>query len=153
MSTSGCLAQEVDLITHRDAMSAGICQRLNNALAIHPLAHTMEEGLCKNVKGISKGVAQFKEDIDSYDNKSSLSQCSQFFLVSSSLSQISNETIAVKRNKMIFITQTNTGTMVKRVPQEQMIVIEAKLLENHFLPSSGFVMLMSVEDVLICQFL
>ena len=50
---------------------------------------------------------------------------------------------------MIFITQTNTGTMVKRVPQEQMFVIEATLLQNHFLPYSGFVMLMSVEDILI----
>ena len=28
---------------------------------------------------------------------------------------------------MISITQTNTGTMVKRVPQEQMFVIEATL--------------------------
>ena len=44
---------------------------------------------------------------------------------------------------MIFITQTNIGTMVKRVPQEQMFVIEATLLENHFLPSSGFVVLRS----------
>ena len=50
---------------------------------------------------------------------------------------------------MVFVTQTSTGTMVKRVPQQQMFVIEATLLENHFLPSSGFVMLMSVEDVLI----
>ena len=50
---------------------------------------------------------------------------------------------------MIFITQTNTGTMVKRVPQEQMFVIEATLLENHFLPSSEFVMLMLVEDFVI----
>ena len=50
---------------------------------------------------------------------------------------------------MIFVTQTSTGTMVKRVPQEQMFVIEATLLGNHFLPSSEFVMLMSVEDVLI----
>ena len=50
---------------------------------------------------------------------------------------------------LIFLTQTTTGTMVKRVPQEQIFVIEATLLENHFLPSSGFVMLMSVEDVLI----
>ena len=50
---------------------------------------------------------------------------------------------------MVFVTQTSTGTMVKRVPQQQMFVIEARLLENHFLPSSGFVMLMSVEDVLI----
>ena len=50
---------------------------------------------------------------------------------------------------MILITQTNTGTMVKRVPQEQMFAIEATLLEKHFLPSSGFVMLMSVEDVFI----
>ena len=49
---------------------------------------------------------------------------------------------------LIFLTQTTTGTMVKRVPQEQIFVIEATLLENHFLPSSGFVMLMSVEDVL-----
>ena len=50
---------------------------------------------------------------------------------------------------MIFITQTSAGTMVKHVPQEQMFVVEDTLLENHFLPSSGFVMLMSVEDVLI----
>ena len=50
---------------------------------------------------------------------------------------------------MVSITHTSTGTMVKRVPPEQMFVIEATLLENHFLPSSGFVMLMSVEDVLI----
>ena len=49
---------------------------------------------------------------------------------------------------MIFVTQTSTGTMVKHVPQEQMFVIEATLLENHFLPSSGFAMFMSVEDVL-----
>ena len=54
---------------------------------------------------------------------------------------------------MIFISQTNTGTMVNRVPQEQMSVIEATLLENQFLPSSGFVMLMSVEDILISLFL
>ena len=42
-----------------------------------------------------------------------------------------------KENKnchMIFVTQTSTGTMVKRVPEEQMFVIEATLLENHFLP-------------------
>ena len=50
---------------------------------------------------------------------------------------------------MIFITQTSTGTKVKRVPLEQMFVREDTLLENHFLPSSGFAMLMSVEDVLI----
>ena len=50
---------------------------------------------------------------------------------------------------MIFVTQTSTGTMVKRVHQEQMFVIEATLLENHFLSSSGFALLMSVEDVLI----
>ena len=54
---------------------------------------------------------------------------------------------------MIFITQTNTGTMVNHVSQEQMFVIEATLLENQFLPSSGFVMLMSVEDILISLFL
>ena len=48
---------------------------------------------------------------------------------------------------MIFVTQTNTGTMVKRVPQEQMFVVEAILLENHFLPSSGFALLMLIEDV------
>ena len=50
---------------------------------------------------------------------------------------------------MIFVTQTSTDTMVKCVPQEQMFVTEATLLGNHFLPSSGFVLLMSVEDVLI----
>ena len=50
---------------------------------------------------------------------------------------------------MIFVTQTSTDTMVKRVPQEQMFVTEATLLGNRFLPSSGFVLLMSVEDVLI----
>ena len=50
---------------------------------------------------------------------------------------------------MIYVTQTSTSTMVKRVPQEQMFVIEATLLENHFLRSSGFALLMSVEDVLI----
>ena len=50
---------------------------------------------------------------------------------------------------MIFITKTNTGTMVKRVPQKQIFAIEATLLENIFLPSSGFVMLVSVGDVLI----
>ena len=50
---------------------------------------------------------------------------------------------------MIFVTHTSTGTMVKRVPQEEMFVIEAALLENHFLPSSGFALLISVEDVLI----
>ena len=43
--------------------------------------------------------------------------------------------------------------MVKHVPQGQMFVIEAALLENHFLPSSGFVILMSVEDILISLFL
>ena len=48
---------------------------------------------------------------------------------------------------MIFVTQTNTGTMVKRVPQEQMFVVEATLLENHFLPSSEFALLMLIEDV------
>ena len=41
---------------------------------------------------------------------------------------------------MIFVTQTSTSTMVKHVPQEQMFVIKATLLENHFLPSSGFFM-------------
>ena len=50
---------------------------------------------------------------------------------------------------MLFVTQTSTGTMVKRVPEEQMFAIEVTLLENHFLPSSGFALLMSVEDVLI----
>ena len=38
--------------------------------------------------------------------------------------------------------------MVKRVPQEQMFVIEATLLQNHYLPYSGFVMFISVEVVL-----
>ena len=33
---------------------------------------------------------------------------------------------------MIFVTQSNTGTMVKCVPQEQMVGIEATLLENYF---------------------
>ena len=50
---------------------------------------------------------------------------------------------------MIFVTQTSTGTMVKCVPQEQMFVVEVTLLENHFLPSSGFSLLMLVEGVLI----
>ena len=50
---------------------------------------------------------------------------------------------------MIFVTQVSTVAMVKRVPQEQMFVIEATLLENHFLSSSGFALLMLVEDVLI----
>ena len=50
---------------------------------------------------------------------------------------------------MIFITQTNTGTMVKHAPQEQMFTIEVTFLQNHFLPFSGFVMLKLVEDVLI----
>lgn len=50
---------------------------------------------------------------------------------------------------MIFITQTNTGTIVKRAPHKQMFTIEVTLLENHFLPFSGFVMLKLVEDVLI----
>ena len=50
---------------------------------------------------------------------------------------------------MIFVTQASTVAMVKRVPQEQMFVIEATLLENHFLSSSGFALLMSVEDILI----
>ena len=48
---------------------------------------------------------------------------------------------------MILITQTNAGAMVKRVPQEQMFAIEAALLENHFLPSSGFVVLMFVIQI------
>ena len=39
--------------------------------------------------------------------------------------------------------------MVKRVPQEQMFLIEATILENHFLPFSGFALLMSVKDILI----
>ena len=45
--------------------------------------------------------------------------------------------------------------MMKRVPvpQEQMFDIEATLLENHFVPSSGFVMLMSIGDVLNSYFL
>ena len=38
---------------------------------------------------------------------------------------------------MIFATETSPGTMVKRVPQEQMFVIEATLLENHFSPLQG----------------
>ena len=50
---------------------------------------------------------------------------------------------------MIFITRSSTGTKVKHVPQEQMFVIEPTLLGNHFLFSSGFIMLMLVEDVLI----
>ena len=56
---------------------------------------------------------------------------------------------------MNFITQTNTGTMMKRVPvpQEQMFDIEAIILKNHFLSSLGFVMLMSIGDVLISYFL
>ena len=54
---------------------------------------------------------------------------------------------------MIFITQTNTGTMVNHVSQEQMSVIEVTLLENQFLLSLGFVMLMLVEDILISLFL
>ena len=55
----------------------------------------------------------------------------------------------VNRNKTIFVTQTSSGAMVKRVSQEQMFAIEATLLEDHFLPSSGFALLISVEDVLI----
>ena len=56
---------------------------------------------------------------------------------------------------MIFITQTNTGIMVKRAPQEQIFDTEAILPERSytsrepFSPSSGFVMLMSVRYVLI----
>ena len=50
---------------------------------------------------------------------------------------------------MIFMTHTNTGTMVKRVPQEQMFDIKLTLLADHFLLSSGFVMLISLGDVLI----
>ena len=50
---------------------------------------------------------------------------------------------------MIFIPQTNTVALVKHVPQEKMFDIEATLLENHLLPSSGFFMLMLVGDVLI----
>ena len=42
--------------------------------------------------------------------------------------------------------------MMKRVPQEQMFVIEATVLENHFLPTSGFALLMLVVDVLILSF-
>ena len=51
--------------------------------------------------------------------------------------------------EMVFVTQTSTDTMVKRVRQEHIFVIVSTLLEKHFLPSSGFVMLMLVEDVLI----
>lgn len=46
---------------------------------------------------------------------------------------------------MIFITQTNTGTMVKRAPQEQMFTIEVTFLQNHFLPFSGFALLVNVS--------
>ena len=38
-----------------------------------------------------------------------------------------SENLEQHTSLMIFITQTNTGTMVKRVPQEQMFVIEATL--------------------------
>ena len=35
---------------------------------------------------------------------------------------------------MIFVTQTNTGTIVKHVPQEQRLTLEATFLENYFSP-------------------
>ena len=38
-----------------------------------------------------------------------------------------SENLEQHTSLIIFITQTNTGTMVKRVPQEQMFVIEATL--------------------------
>ena len=34
----------------------------------------------------------------------------------------------------IFVTQTNTSTMVKHVPEEQMFDIKHVFLENHFHP-------------------
>ena len=53
----------------------------------------------------------------------------------------------------IFVTQTNTSTMVKHVPEEQMFDIKHVFLENHFHPPSVFVMLMLVGDVLNSYFL
>ena len=50
------------------------------------------------------------------------------------------QSIAIRTTKMIFVTQTKTGTMVKRVPEEQMV---------YFLPFSTFVMLVSFRDVFV----
>ena len=66
-----------------------------------------------------------------------------FFLVSKHRRDIGLQYFSL----IIFVTQTSTGTMMKHVPQEQMFVIEATLLANHFLPSSGFAFLMLVEDL------
>ena len=53
---------------------------------------------------------------------------------------------------MMFITQTNTGTMVKRVPQRaNVLALEANLQEIYFLLFLGFVML--ILDVLNLKFL
>ena len=53
---------------------------------------------------------------------------------------------------MMFITQTNTVTMVKRVPQRaNVLALEANLQEIYFLLFLGFVML--ILDVLNLKFL
>ena len=49
---------------------------------------------------------------------------------------------------MIFVTQTNTGTKVKRDCQEQILGVRSYLSRDLFLPSLGFVMLTSFTDVL-----
>ena len=54
---------------------------------------------------------------------------------------------------MIFVTQINTGTMVKRFLKNKLLALEANLLENYFLPFPELVMLMSFRDVLNFKFL
>ena len=54
---------------------------------------------------------------------------------------------------MIFVTQTKIGTMVKRVPQEQMVGVRSYPFRELFSPFSGFVMLVSFRDVLDFKFL
>ena len=54
---------------------------------------------------------------------------------------------------MIFVTQTKTGAMVKRVPQEQMVGVKSYPSRELFSPFSGFIMLVLFRDVLDFKFL
>ena len=53
----------------------------------------------------------------------------------------------------IFVTQTNTGTMVKCVPQKQMVGVRSYPSRELFILFSGFVILVLFRDVLNFKFL
>ena len=63
-----------------------------------------------------------------------------------------NVICAMMALSMIFVTQTNPGTLVKSVPQEQMVGIRSYPSRELFFPFSGFFKLLSLRDVLNFKF-